>query len=114
MILAMYITESEIPPEWSAEMVRYISRHVNKDGGWGMHTEGKSTLFATALYYVSLRILGMQPEHPLALKARKLILSLGKETLLMTGYKLTLANASYFIQVVPAESHNGASSGLLR
>ncbi|KAI9866981.1 MAG: hypothetical protein M1813_000379 [Trichoglossum hirsutum] len=77
MILAMYITESEIPPEWSAEMVRYISRHVNKDGGWGMHTEGKSTLFATALYYVSLRILGMQPEHPLALKARKLILSLG-------------------------------------
>jgi lanosterol synthase len=64
-------------------MVSYISRHVNKDGGWGMHVEGESTLFATTLYYVSLRVLGMQAEHPLALKARKLILSLGKEAHLM-------------------------------
>jgi lanosterol synthase len=78
MIFALYITGSEIPPEWKAEMMRYISRHVNEDGGWGMHTEGKSTLFATVLYYVSLRILGVDAQHQLASKARELILSLGK------------------------------------
>jgi lanosterol synthase len=77
MIFALYITESGIPPEWNSEMVRYISRHVNDDGGWGMHTEGKSTLFATVLYYVSLRILGADDQHPLLSKARGLILSLG-------------------------------------
>ena len=59
-------------------MVRYISSQVNDDGGWGMHTEGKSTLFGTVLYYVCLRILGADSEHPLLSKARRLILSLGK------------------------------------
>ncbi|KAI9764035.1 MAG: hypothetical protein M1840_008911 [Geoglossum simile] len=77
MVFALYIAESEIPPEWNSEMARYITRHVNEDGGWGMHAEGKSTLFATALYYVCLRILGADAQHPLLSKARGLILSLG-------------------------------------
>ncbi|KAF8400155.1 hypothetical protein HHK36_013451 [Tetracentron sinense] len=31
---------------------------LNEDGGWGLHIEGHSTMFCTALSYVSLRLLG--------------------------------------------------------
>ncbi|URE19820.1 Prenyltransferase and squalene oxidase repeat [Musa troglodytarum] len=31
---------------------------LNKDGGWGLHIEGTSTMFGTALTYVILRLLG--------------------------------------------------------
>ncbi|WRX34618.1 Squalene cyclase [Theobroma cacao] len=31
---------------------------LNKDGGWGLHIEGESTMFGTALSYVTLRLLG--------------------------------------------------------
>lgn len=30
----------------------------NEDGGWGLHIEGPSTMFGTALTYVTLRLLG--------------------------------------------------------
>lgn len=30
----------------------------NKDGGWGLHIEGPSTMFVSTLTYVSLRLLG--------------------------------------------------------
>lgn len=59
-------------------MTRYLANHVNADGGWGMHLEGETTVFATALYYVVLRILGMGNDHPLAVGARERLLTLGK------------------------------------
>ena len=30
----------------------------NKDGGWGLHIEGPSTMLGTVLSYVTLRLLG--------------------------------------------------------
>ncbi|KAI8290815.1 Lanosterol synthase [Colletotrichum sp. SAR11_57] len=57
LVFAIYITESEFPKEWKVEMVRYLRHHANEDGGWGLHLEGKSTVFATGLYYVMLRLL---------------------------------------------------------
>ncbi|XP_070673805.1 cycloartenol synthase-like isoform X2 [Malus domestica] len=39
-------------------MCRYLSNHQNEDGGWGLHIEGPSTMFGTALNYVTLRLLG--------------------------------------------------------
>lgn len=33
----------------------------NEDGGWGLHIEGPSTMFGTALSYVTLRLLGEGP-----------------------------------------------------
>ena len=30
----------------------------NRDGGWGLHIEGPSTMFNTCLNYVTLRLLG--------------------------------------------------------
>lgn len=43
-------------------MVRYLRNHQNADGGYGLHIEGTSTMFGTALSYVTLRILGVGPE----------------------------------------------------
>ena len=59
-------------------MVRYITHHVNDDGGWGLHLAGDTTVFATTLYYVVLRILGMSPSESLPRKARERLLALGK------------------------------------
>lgn len=34
----------------------------NEDGGWGLHVEGHSTMFGSALSYICLRLLGEGPE----------------------------------------------------
>ncbi|KAK9931606.1 hypothetical protein M0R45_018878 [Rubus argutus] len=47
-----------LPNEHRKEICRYLYNHQNKDGGWGLHIEGPSTMFCTALSYVSLRLLG--------------------------------------------------------
>ncbi|XP_057979064.1 cycloartenol synthase 2 [Malania oleifera] len=44
--------------EHKREMCRYLYNHQNKDGGWGLHIEGPSTMFGTVLNYVTLRLLG--------------------------------------------------------
>ena len=48
--------------EHKREMVRYLRNHQNADGGWGLHIEGDSTMFGTALNYVTLRLLGVGPD----------------------------------------------------
>jgi cycloartenol synthase len=35
-----------------AEMIRYLANHQNGDGGYGLHIEGHSTMFGTALRWV--------------------------------------------------------------
>ncbi|TIC96193.1 Lanosterol synthase [Colletotrichum higginsianum] len=77
LVFAMFITGTEFPEEWKVEMARYLENHANEDGGWGLHLEGKSTVFATGLYYVMLRLLGVDRHHPLASRARDCLLSLG-------------------------------------
>ncbi|KAI0206567.1 terpene synthase [Astrocystis sublimbata] len=66
LIFAMYISNMQIPREWGIEMTRYLAEHQNADGGWGLHLEGNSTVFATSLYYVVI-----------AKSARACLLSLG-------------------------------------
>lgn len=58
-------------------MTRYLAYHVNENGGWGMYL-GR---FATALYYVVWRILGMEASNPLATRSRERLLALGKYAL---------------------------------
>ena len=41
------------------------------------HVEGHSTVFGTGLNYVSLRILGVDAEHPVCIKARATLHKLG-------------------------------------
>jgi lanosterol synthase len=78
MIIALYITDYSMPPEWVVEMKRWICHIQNKDGGWGLHTQGASNVNATVLYYVSLRILGMPASHDVAVRARQCLKDLGK------------------------------------
>lgn len=77
----MYITDTEIPAEWNTEIIHYLTSTVNKDGGWGLHSASDSTVFATTLYYITLRILGLEPTHPLVTKARIRLHGLGKPLL---------------------------------
>ncbi|KDP27754.1 hypothetical protein JCGZ_19783 [Jatropha curcas] len=44
--------------EHKREMCRYLYNHQNRDGGWGLHIEGPSTMFGSVLNYVTLRLLG--------------------------------------------------------
>lgn len=78
LVFAMFISETPIPNEWSIEMVRFISYHANQDGGWGLHLGGTTTVFATTLDYLVLRILGMKPSHSVTARARERLLDLGK------------------------------------
>ncbi|KAK8128972.1 hypothetical protein PG984_010080 [Apiospora sp. TS-2023a] len=91
LIFAMYITETPIRDEWKIEMTRYLAHHANEDGGWGLHLEGKSTVFATGLYYVMLRLLGHDKEHPLLAKARECLLSHGGAAGIQQWGKIWLA-----------------------
>ena len=36
-------------PVMQEEMLRYLHNHQNKDGGFGLHIEGHSTMFGTVL-----------------------------------------------------------------
>ncbi|CAL5210450.1 unnamed protein product [Lathyrus oleraceus] len=65
LVLCVYITghlDSVFPQEYRKEILRYIYCHQNEDGGWGLHIEGHSTMFCTALNYICMRILGEGPD----------------------------------------------------
>ncbi|BBG98696.1 hypothetical protein Prudu_008174 [Prunus dulcis] len=56
---------------------------LNQDGGWGLHIEGHSTMFCTALSYICMRILGEGPDggqDNACARARKWILDHGSVT----------------------------------
>lgn len=56
LVITMYITNAPYKPRQKEELIRYIKNKSNGiDGGWGIHTEGHSTVFGTALNYVALR-----------------------------------------------------------
>nr|XP_043624193.1 cycloartenol Synthase-like [Erigeron canadensis] len=86
LIIGLHVmgaTSVVLSAEHQREICRYIYNHQNVDGGWGLHIEGHSTMFCTALNYVSLRLLGetitMDDEGALT-KARKWILDHGSVT----------------------------------
>ncbi|KAK4432731.1 Cycloartenol synthase [Sesamum alatum] len=61
LIIALSIMDALntiLPDEHQKEIRRYLYNHQNPDGGWGLHIEGRSGMFCTALNYVSLRLLG--------------------------------------------------------
>ncbi|CAL9106103.1 unnamed protein product [Musa textilis] len=60
LIITLYVTgalNTVLTPEHQKEILLYHALQ-NKDGGWGLHIEGTSTMFGTALTYVILRLLG--------------------------------------------------------
>jgi len=96
LVIGSYITGIPFTDEERREMIRYLMNRANEDGGWGMyvsyfvpdvseslkygssHIEGPSTAFGTSLNYCAIRILGMDVDHPTALKARGCLHKLGR------------------------------------
>ena len=83
LVIACYTTgvmDEVLSPAHVTEMVRYLRNHQNPDGGYGLHIEGHSTMFGTALNYVTLRLLGVEAADPTAAAARGWIRSHGGAT----------------------------------
>ncbi|XP_074268298.1 beta-amyrin synthase-like isoform X2 [Silene latifolia] len=86
LVFCLYITghlNSVFSIHHRQEILRSIYYHQNEDGGWGLHIEGHSTMFCTALNYICLRILGVGPDEGddnACPRARKWILDHGTVT----------------------------------
>ncbi|KAA8520999.1 hypothetical protein F0562_011672 [Nyssa sinensis] len=79
-------------PEERAEVEK--ARHQNEDGGWGLHIEGHSTMFCTALSYICMRLLGEGPDggqNNAVERARKWILDRGGVTAIPSWGKTWLS-----------------------
>ncbi|KAJ3137423.1 Lanosterol synthase (Oxidosqualene--lanosterol cyclase) [Physocladia obscura] len=71
LVITMYITKTPWKPGQVIEIANYLRARAHKvDGGWGIHIEGVSTVFGTALNYVALRLLGVHQDDPVCVKAR--------------------------------------------
>ncbi|RCV09875.1 hypothetical protein SETIT_2G064700v2 [Setaria italica] len=82
MIIALYVTRSlnaVISTEHRREMCRYIYNHQNEDSGWGTDIRGSSNMFGTCMNYITLRLLGEEPndKNNALAKGRAWILSHG-------------------------------------
>lgn len=78
LVITWYVTETPIPWHHKKEIIRYLfARAHPEDGGWGLHIEGESSVFGTAMNYTVLRILGVDAEHEKMQKARVTLWKLG-------------------------------------
>ncbi|XP_047573751.1 lanosterol synthase isoform X2 [Lutra lutra] len=91
LLITCYVAQIPLPAGCREEMVRYLRSVQLPDGGWGLHVEGKSTVFGTALNYVSLRILGVGPDDPDLVRARNLLHKKGGALLIPSWGKFWLA-----------------------
>lgn len=76
LIFVWYVTgrqRSILPKSYIAAMRHYLTVHQQKDGGWGTHIESPSTMFGSTINYISLRLLGMPADDPVAVKGREFI-----------------------------------------
>ncbi|RLM79213.1 cycloartenol synthase [Panicum miliaceum] len=71
---------------------------LNEDGGWGLHIEGPSTMFGSALTYVILRLLGEGPDSGDGAmeKGRNWILDHGGATFITSWGKFWLSVIGVF------------------
>lgn len=81
VVITWYVTRTSIPPAHALAIKNYLfARAHPEDGGWGLHIEGESSVFGTALNYTALRLLGADPEDPVLVKARATLHKLGGAT----------------------------------
>nr|GAT42521.1 terpene synthase [Mycena chlorophos] len=92
LVIASYIAEASFLEPERLEMIRYLENTAHpKDGGWGLHVGGPSTVFGTVLNYTSIRLLGVSADHPTAVKARATLHKLGGAAASPTWAKTWLA-----------------------
>jgi lanosterol synthase len=81
VVFAWYATKTPIPWYYATEIKNYLfARAHPEDGGWGLHIEGESSVFGTAMNYTTLRLIGVDAEHPKMAKARATLHRLGGAT----------------------------------
>ncbi|XP_077238616.1 cycloartenol synthase 1 [Tasmannia lanceolata] len=101
LVITLYVTgalNTVLSSEHKREMCRYLYNHQNEDGGWGLHIEGPSTMFGTALTYVTLRLLGEGAEDGEGAmeKGRKWVLDHGSVTAITSWGKMWLSVLGVF------------------
>ncbi|KZF20245.1 oxidosqualene:lanosterol cyclase [Xylona heveae TC161] len=71
LVITWYVTGTPIPASHSTEIKNYLFARQNpEDGGWGLHIEAESSVFGTAMNYVTLRLLGADEDDPRMIMAR--------------------------------------------
>jgi len=63
---------------WVYELTFSVVYEFGIFGYYCRHIEGHSTVFGTALNYVVLRLLGIDADHPVLVKARATLHKLGR------------------------------------
>lgn len=77
-VVAKYFCNVPFSEPERIEIARYIVNRAHPvDGGWGLHTYDKTTVFGTTINYVILRLLGLPADHPACAKARSTLLQMG-------------------------------------
>lgn len=78
VVITWYVTETPIPPEFRIEIANYLFARQNKeDHGWGLHIEGRSSVFGTCMNYTVLRLVGVDADDSRMIKARALLHKMG-------------------------------------
>lgn len=70
------------------------------------HIEDKSTVFGTALSYTSLRILGVEPDHPDMVRARNNLHSKGSCTQVLVVVRIDTRCACNSMHSIPIIIHS--------
>uniref|UniRef100_A0A803MCV3 Terpene cyclase/mutase family member n=1 Tax=Chenopodium quinoa TaxID=63459 RepID=A0A803MCV3_CHEQI len=101
LVITLSITgalNAVLSEEHQKEMRRYLYNHQNRDGGWGLHIEGHSTMFGTVLTYVTLRLLGEGADDGDGAmeRGRKWILEHGSATAITSWGKMWLSVLGVF------------------
>ncbi|GLT97442.1 hypothetical protein SLE2022_150070 [Rubroshorea leprosula] len=96
LVITLYITgaiNALLSEEHKKEMCRYLYNHQNRDGGWGLHIEGQSTMFGSVLSYVTLRLLGEEANDGQGAmeRGRNWILNHGSATAITSWGKMWLS-----------------------
>ncbi|KAL2754855.1 hypothetical protein ACRALDRAFT_1051357 [Sodiomyces alcalophilus JCM 7366] len=81
IIITWYVTKTPISSPVATEMKNYLLARAHPElGGWGLHVEGESTVFGCTMNYTAARLLGVDPDHPVMIKARARLHQLGGAT----------------------------------
>jgi len=83
--------------------INEILRHQNEDGGWSLYPGGPSNVNYGVKCYFALKLMGWNADHPVMVKARENVLSLGGVVQCNTFTKIYLcALGQYDYDAVPA------------
>lgn len=72
-VAACHVGRHPIPEPRRSRMIEYLKKVQNADGSVGLHAEAEGSMFASALCYVALRLLGVPPDDPAAAWMRRWI-----------------------------------------